>query len=81
MAAGRITVRKVRRILGRETAVKSMFTLPADATDDDLRDGVTKWFCLLATGALDDANAFLDTKGSAEGRGHIGEIAAAENPV
>lgn len=37
-----------------------MFTLPADATEDDLRAGVIQWFTLVALGNLKDASEFLD---------------------
>jgi hypothetical protein len=37
-----------------------MFTLPADATDDDLRNAVAQWFRLVATGHGTEAQAFLD---------------------
>lgn len=43
-----------------------MFTLPLDATDDDLRGAVTAWFGLVASGAIDEAEEFLDTRDSAE---------------
>jgi hypothetical protein len=41
-----------------------MLTLPDNATDDDFRAAVFKWFRLVATGALDDAQEFLDTQHS-----------------
>ena len=37
-----------------------MFTLPSDATDEQLRDGVNQWFTLVASGALAEAAEFLD---------------------
>jgi hypothetical protein len=37
-----------------------MFTLPGDATDDDLCAGVIRWFTLVASGALADASEYLD---------------------
>jgi len=38
-----------------------MFTLPIDATDDDLRAGVTRWVTLVASGAFKEASEFLDS--------------------
>ncbi len=37
-----------------------MFTLPDDATDDDLRAGVIRWFTLVALGNIAEASEFLD---------------------
>ena len=36
-----------------------MFTLPANATDDELREGVIRWFNLLACGDIKAAQEFL----------------------
>jgi hypothetical protein len=40
-----------------------MFTLPSDATDDELRAAVMVWFGLIANDAIGKANAFLDSQG------------------
>jgi hypothetical protein len=37
-----------------------MFTLPLVATDDDLREAVTRWFNLVASGETSAAQAFLN---------------------
>ena len=43
-----------------------MFTLPLSATDDDLLGAVTAWFRLVASGAIDEAEEFLDRRDSAD---------------
>ncbi len=39
-----------------------MFVLPANASDDELRNAVRQWFLLVAESRLDDASAFLDLR-------------------
>lgn len=41
-----------------------MFTLPATASDDELRDAVNRWFTLVGSGALNEATDFLDYRES-----------------
>ncbi|MDX1945521.1 MAG: hypothetical protein SFU86_08930 [Pirellulaceae bacterium] len=42
-----------------------MFALSANATDDDIREAVVKWFCIVASGATKEAEDFLDGNDSA----------------
>ena len=43
-----------------------MFTLPANATDDELRNAVIQWFTLAASESAQVANEFLDTRDSSD---------------